>query len=235
MNNFPTLYKKELKNYLYTPTNFIFIALFGLINNWLFFQNFFLIQQATLNQFFDNLPFLLLFLIPALSMSLLSEEKKKGTWEILLSLPINEIEIILAKFFAGLSLIFFALLTTISSAITVFLLGNPDFGLIASGYLGALWLSASYLSLGIFISGLINQQTAAFFISFVVLFINDLFNQEFFLMKLPFQIKNFFEFLSLRSHYEEIATGLLTGKSLWFFISWITIFLSLAYIRLKKK
>jgi len=147
MNNLINLYKKELKNYFYSPATFIFVALFGLVNNWLFFQSFFLNQQATLSQFFDNLPFLLLFLIPALSMGIISEEKKKGTWEILLSLPLKEEEIILAKFLAGLTIIFLALLTTAGLPLTVVFLGNPDIGIILSGYLGAFLLILSFLAL----------------------------------------------------------------------------------------
>lgn len=233
MNNLIPLYKNELKRYFYSPANYVFIALFGLVNNWLFFQNFFLNQQASLSVFFQNLPFLLLFLIPALSMGLLSEEKNRGTWEILLSLPVKEIEIILSKYLAGLTVVIGSFLTTIALPISVYALGNPNISTILTGYLASLALAASYLSLGIFISSLTKQQTVSFLITFAILFANDIFAQDYFLLRLPLSIRDIISSLSLTPYYKNIVDGLITLKGTVFIITWIITFITLSYFHLK--
>ena len=235
MNNLIPLYKNELKRYFYSTGNYVFIALFGLVNNWLFFQNFFLNQQASLSAFFQNLPFLLLFLIPALAMGLMSEEKNKGTWEILLSLPVKEAEIILSKYLAGFTVVIASFLTTIALPITVYTHGNPNISIILTGYLGALILSASYLALGVFVSSLTKQQTISFLITFAVLFVNDIFSQDYFLLRLPLSFRDIISSLSLTPYYQNIVNGLLTLKGIVFVMTWIITFIILSYFHLKSR
>jgi ABC-2 type transport system permease protein len=229
------LYQKELKDYFYSISNYIFALLFVLVSFWLFFQNFFIQRQAQLSSWTQNLPFLLLFFIPALSMGILSEERKSGTWEVILSLPINETHIVIAKFLASFTFLLIVFLTTLSLPTTLIILGRPDIGIITSNYLGVILLSSAYLSFGIFISSLTRQQTVSFMLSFILLLINDILAQNFFLMRLPPIFKTTAVFLSLRAHYETITKGLISLSDISFFISWIVIFIILSIIAIRSR
>jgi len=235
MNNLLVLYQKELKNYFYSLSTYLYVAIFVGISMYLYFQTFFLQQQASASSWFQNLPFLLLFFIPALSMGIISEEKKRGTWEILLTLPTDEIQVVLAKFCAGLTLIGFMFALTAGLPLTLVLLGSPDWGIIATSYLGAFLFAGSFLATGIFISSLLNQQTASFIVTLIALFLNDLFSQSFFLLKIPGFLKEIFLFFSLRPHYENFTRGLISLNDITFFFSWIFFFLLLTVISLKSR
>jgi len=230
-----TIYKKELKNYFFSPASYVFALLFALISVWLYLQPFFINQQASLGEWFTNLSFLLLFFIPALTMGALAEEKKSGTWEVLLTLPVDEFHVVLAKFLAGMTFVLTVFLTTVSLPITLSFLGQPDWGTIASGYLGAVLLAGGYFSLGLFVSSLTNQQTLGFIAALVALLINDIFSQSFFLLKIPFSLKGIFTYLSLNSHYQNLVKGVISLADGIFFASWIFIFLVLTIASLKSR
>jgi len=234
-NNILAIYKKEVRNYFFSLSSYLYAVIFIGISTYLYFQTFFIQGQIDTNSWFQSLPFLLLFFIPALSMGAISEEKKKGTWEILLTLPTDEAEVTIAKFLAGLTFIFFIFLLNIGLLITLAVLGSPDWGIIFTSYLGTLLLTGGYLSTGLFISSLVNQQTISFVSTFALLFLNDLFSQDFFLLKIPPFLKNFFLALSLRTHYENFVRGLITIPNLVFILSWIFVFLLLTVVSLKSR
>ncbi|MBU2416256.1 ABC transporter permease subunit, partial [Patescibacteria group bacterium] len=159
------LFKKELISYFNSPIAYIFIGVFLIVGNWLFFNYFFLIGQASMRNYFAILPWIFLFLSPAITMRLWAEEKKSGTIEFLLTLPITDWQAVLSKFFGALVFMFIALLLSITLPITVAILGNVDLGPIIGSYLGALFLGGSYLALGLFISSLTKNQIIAFILS----------------------------------------------------------------------
>ena len=165
------LFKKELMSYFNSPIAYIFIAVFLVVGNWLFFYSFFVSQQASMRNYFNLLPWIFLFLSPALTMRLWSEEKRSGTIEFLLTLPITDWQAVLGKFLGSLAFLTISLLFTLTIPITIMSLGNVDLGPIIGGYLGSILMGAVYLSLGGFISSLTKNQIIAFIGAVVIAFI----------------------------------------------------------------
>ena len=235
-SNYKTLLIKEIYYYyLITPLGLIFAGLFFLISVWLFFQDFFLINQASLAPFFNLLPFLFLFFLPAITMNLFAEEKKSRTWEILLTLPISEQAAVGAKFLAALLFTLFTILLTFPLLITLKLLGQPDWGVIISSYLATVFLAASYIATGLFFSSLTNNSIIAFLTSAFFLLINFFLGQEIVLSRLPTALSNIISFLSLNFHYQFLIEGNIFLSSLVFYLSWIVAFIWLTIVSLKSR
>jgi len=218
--------KKELKSYFDSPIAYIIITIFLLISGWFFFSDLFLVNQATLRNLFGIIPFIFMFFIPAITMRLLSEEKKSGTIEILLTLPVKDHQIILGKFLAGMFLISVAVILTLVYAFTLFGLGNLDFGSVASGYLGLILLGATYLSIGIFTSSLTQNQIVAFIISFMIIFVLYLLDNV--LIFVPGFLASVLEYLSVNYHFSNISRGVIDSRDLIYYLSLIFFFLFLA-------
>lgn len=221
------LYAKELKSYFNSPIAYIFISVFLVVGNWLFFNSFFVIGQANIRGYFGLLPWIFLFLSPALTMRLWAEEKKSGTIEFLLTLPISNWQVVIAKFLSSLSFLSIALLTTITLPITIATLGNVDWGPIIGGYLGALFLGGAYLALGLFVSSLTKNQIIAFIIGLVASFVAYMIGADFVLMGSPKFLTPIMKFLGLGSHFYNIAKGVIDTKDILYYLSFIFVFLFL--------
>src|SRR3989338_7346266 len=135
------LFKKELMSYFNSPIAYVFIGAFLIVGNWLFFNTFFLVGQASIRNYFSFLPWIFLFLAPALTMRLWAEEKKSGTIEFLLTLPITDWQAVLAKFLSALAFLTFSLLLSLSIPFSAAWLGNLDLGPGVGGYFGAFCFS----------------------------------------------------------------------------------------------
>ena len=218
--------KKELKGYFDSPIAYIIITIFLLISGWFFFSDLFLVNQATLRNLFGIIPFIFMFFIPAITMRLLSEEKKSGTIEILLTLPVKDHQIILGKFLAGMFLISLAVILTLVYAFTLSGLGNLDFGSVVSGYLGLILLGATYLSIGIFTSSLTQNQIVAFILSFLIIFVLYLLDNV--LIFVPGFLASVLEYLSVNYHFSNISRGVIDSRDLIYYLSLIFFFLFLA-------
>lgn len=219
------LFKKELMSYFNSPIAYIFIGVFLIAGNWLFFNHFFLIGQASMRGYFDLLPWIFLFLSPAITMRLWAEEKKSGTIEFLLTLPVTDWQVVLAKFFGGLVFMFITLILSISLPITVAFLGNVDSGPIIGGYLGALFLGGSYLALGLFISSITKNQIIAFVLGLMSCFIAFIVGADFVLIGAPQFAVPVMKFLGLGSHFYNIAKGVIDSKDIIYYCSFIFVFL----------
>jgi len=231
-----TLFIKELYyNYLLSPLGFIFAALFVSISGWLFSQDMFLINQASLTPFFNILPFLFMFFLPAITMNLFAEEKQKKTWEILLTLPTTEKDLVLSKFAAALSFTILTLLLTLPFAIILNVLGTPDWGMIAAGYFGAFLLAATYIATGIFFSSLTTNPIIAFLGSIAFLLINFFLGQQNVLSRLPGIIQNIVSSASLNFAFGSFVGGNLLLGNLVLYFSWIFVFLFLTIVSLKSR
>jgi len=220
-----TLFKKELMGYFNSPIAYIFIGVFLVMGNWLFFKNFYLIGQISLRGYFDLLPWIFLFLSPALTMRLWAEEKKTGTIEFLLTLPVTDLQVVLGKFFGALAFLFISLLLTISLPFTLVSLGNIDWGPVIGGYLGALFLGGSYIAIGLFISSLTKNQIIAFILSLVGCFTAFIIGADFVLLGTPQFLVPVFKFLGLGNHFFNIAKGIIDSKDIIYYCSFIFIFL----------
>jgi ABC-2 type transport system permease protein len=215
--------KKEIRSYFDSPVAYIVITIFLLISGWFFFSDLFLVNQATLRNLFGIIPFIFMFFIPAVTMRLISEEKKSGTLEVLLTLPVEDYQIVLGKFLAGMVLIFVAVILTLVYALTLSGLGSLDFGSVVAGYVGLLFLGATYLSIGIFTSSLTQNQIVAFITSFMIIFI--LFMLDKVLIFVPAFLASFLEYLSVDYHFSNLARGVIDSRDVLYFLSLTFLFL----------
>jgi len=220
-----TLFKKELMAYFNSPIAYIFIGVFLVVGNWLYFNYFFLINQASLRNYFAILPWIFLFLAPALTMRLWAEEKKSGTVEFLLTLPITDWQAVLGKFLGALTFLFITLLLSITLPITVAYLGDVDLGPIAGSYLGALFLGGSYLALGLFISSLTKNQIIAFVLGLVACFGFFIVGEPFVLNSAPGFSLPVLKFLGLGGHFQNISKGVIDSKDIIYYVSFIFLWL----------
>lgn len=220
-----TLFKKELMSYFNSPIAYIFIGVFLVVGNWLFFNSFFVIGQASLRNYFSLLPWMFLFLAPAITMRVWAEEKKSGTIEFLLTLPVTDWQVVLAKFFSSLAFIFITLISSITLPISIAFLGRLDVGPVIGSYIGGLLLGGSYLALGLFISSLTKNQIIAFVLGLVASFIGFIIGADFVLAGAPQFAVPTMKFLGLGSHFYNIAKGVIDTKDLIYYLSFIFIFL----------
>ncbi|MEM9157963.1 MAG: ABC transporter permease [Verrucomicrobiota bacterium] len=171
MKQFLPVFKKELFGYFRSPVGYVILIAFHLLTLGLaFYANFYESRQANLSVLFRFLPWILLVFISATGMRLWSEEKRSGSIELLFTLPISVASAVLAKYLAALAFVAIALLLTFSLAFTTAYLGNPDWGVMLSGYLGSLLLSAAFLGISSLCSSATKNQVIAFVASIAACF-----------------------------------------------------------------
>src|ERR687889_2905503 len=168
--NIRGIMKRELGGYFTSPIAYVFLVIFLLLTGFFTFTvgNFFERGEASLVSFFTWHPWLYLFLVPAVGMRLWSEERRLGTLELLLTLPITTWQAIVGKFLASWLFLGLALVLTFPVIITVNWLGNPDNGVIAAGYLGSFLLAGAYLAVSCMTSAMTRNQVVAFILAVVV-------------------------------------------------------------------
>ena len=238
MRQFLSITKRELISYFATPVAYVFITIFLLLSGLFTFYlgNFFEIGQASLGSFFEWHPWLYLFLVPAITMRLWSEEKKSGTIELLTTLPVSTLNIVLGKFMAAWLFTLLALILTFPMWITVNYLGNPDNGVILASYIGSLLMSGGYLSIGIFISSLTKNQVIAFIVSVTVCFLFTVSGLpivlDFFSNWAGEAITDVIASFSFLANYSDISRGIIDFRTLVYFLSLIFLFLYLNVITL---
>jgi ABC-2 type transport system permease protein len=231
MKNIWYLFRKEFRGYFNSPSAYIFIVVFLVLSNWLFFRAFFLAGQADMREFFTLVPWLFLFFIPAVAMRLWAEEKKLGTMELLMTFPIKDFEAVIGKFLAAFAFIVITILLTLPLPITLSLLVQPeigmDFGPIIGGYVGILFLGAAYLAIGSFASGLTQNQIIAFIIGITISFALFVVGETFVLMTVPAALVPIFEYLGLGAHFNNISRGVIDTRDVVYYLSVIIFFLFL--------
>ncbi len=236
MTNIFSVMRKEIRSYWNSPIAYIYVTVFLALVSWLFFENFFLQGQASLREFFGLLPMAFVLFIPAITMRLWAEEKKLGTIELLMTLPLRDHEVVLGKFFAAFLFLAISILLSLPLAIIVGALGNPDPGPIIGGYIGSLLMGAAFLAMGIFFSGLTENQIIALIISFVVAILLLLLDSTVILSRLPQSIAPAVDFLGIRSHFESIERGVVDSRDVLYFasITFFFLFLNVKAIESRK-
>ncbi len=223
--------KRELNAYFATPVAYVFIVIFLLLTGVFTFHigELYERNQADLEPFFRFHPWLYMLLIPAISMRLWSEERKAGTLELLMTLPISLVEAVIGKFLAAWCFTAIALMLTFPVWITINYLGDPDNTVILAGYLGSLLLAGSCLAIGSFISALTKNQVIAFVISFVICFAFNLSGfplvLDMFSSWAPQAIVDVISSFSFLTHFESILKGVVDIRDIIFFGSLIAFFL----------
>ena len=226
------LLKKEINSFFASPIGYLVLAIFLIINGlFLFlFKNEFNILDygfADLSSFFTLAPWILIFLIPAVTMRSFSEEKRQGTLELLLTRPISKLQIVLGKYFAAVVLIVLALIPTLLYVYTVYQLGNPignlDLGSTIGSYIGLLFLVAAYTAIGIFSSSISKNQIVAFIIAvFICLFFYIGFESL-----ADYLSSNTIDSLGMQAHFESIGRGIIDTRDLLYFLTVTVIFILL--------
>ena len=225
MNTVKHLFLKELSNYFKTPLGYVFLVIFLFGIGYLTFEpgrgSFFHMREASMNSFFRYIPWMLLFLIPAVSMKLWSEERKSGTIELLFTMPITVGQAVLAKFLASWAFIGIALAGTLPMVFTVIYLGNPDLGVVFLGYLASFLTAGVLLAVGGFFSALTKNQVISFILtvvaSFMLLMAGSPPVLEFISTFTPQYCVDLFESLSVLNHFDSIERGVFNLSNLWFF------------------
>jgi ABC-2 type transport system permease protein len=173
MHSVATVFRREMASYFATPVAYVFIVIFLALNGVLTFYvgNFFDRNQADLAAFFSFHPWLYLFLIPALSMRLWAEERRTGTIELSMTLPLTAGQLVIGKFLAAWAFTGIALALTFPIWLTVNYLGDPDNGAILAAYIGSLLMAGGFLAIGSFVSALTKNQVIAFVIAATLCFL----------------------------------------------------------------
>lgn len=241
MQNLNVIFKRELNSYFTTPIAYIFIMIFLFLSGIFTFYlgSFFERGQADLQPFFTFHPWLYLFLIPALTMRLWAEERKGGTIEMLLTLPITISDAVLGKFFAAWAFTAIALALTFPMWITVNYLGSPDNMVILLSYLGSLLMAGAFLSIGMCISAVTKNQVIAFIISLVVClaFVLSGFPivLDFFRAWTPQLIVETISSFSFLTHFDSFNKGLLDVRNIIYFVSLMAFWLFATAILIEMK
>ncbi|MDP8225062.1 MAG: Gldg family protein [Candidatus Lernaella stagnicola] len=220
------LYKKELRTYFNSPIAYIVLMVLLVGIGYLFFQTFFAAGQATLRNFFRVAAGSFIFFAPAVTMKLLAEEKKSGTIERLLTLPLHEWEIVLGKFLATWTLLALYLVITFVYPISIAFVGDLDGGPIIGGYLGLFFLGGTFVALGVFASSISRNQVVGLIVGFVIALL--LYMMDLLLPFVPSSLQNLWEFAAADPHFKNVGRGVLDSRDIIYSLSLMSLFLFLA-------
>jgi ABC-2 type transport system permease protein len=242
MSSTLTIFRRELASYFATPLAYVFIVIFLVLAGALAFSNggFFERNQADLQAFFTFHPWLYLVLIPALAMRLWAEERKSGTIELFLTLPISISSAVLGKFLAAWAFAGIALALTFPFWLTVNYLGSPDNGVILASYLGSFLMAGGFLAIGACISALTKNQVIAFVVTAAVCFLFTVSGSgvvlEYVRGWAPESIVSTIASFSFLTHFTSIIKGVIDLRDAVFFASVIGVFLmaNVILVELKK-
>jgi ABC-2 type transport system permease protein len=212
-----------LKGYFATPLAYVFLVIFLFFSGYLAFkEGFYEMRQADMSAFFKNLPLLFVFMVPSTAMRLWAEERKVGSIELLLTLPITITQAVLGKFFAAWLFLGIALALTFPMVITVCYLGDPDGGLIVTGYMGSFLMAGGFLAIGCFFSALSKNQVISFVLSVVacavLVFAGMPTTLSYLSTFLPGGMVAAVEGMSFQTHFESIQRGVLWFGDISYFV-----------------
>lgn len=222
-----TLFIKEFTSFFSSLTGYIVIIVFLIVNGlflWVFPGEFNILDSgyATLEPFFIISPWIFLFLVPAVTMRMIAEEKRTGTIELLLTRPLMDVEIVIAKFFAGVVLVIFSLIPCLIYFVTVFLLGNPpgniDTGGTWGSFIGLFFLATVYVSIGVFASSLSDNQIIAFLVAVLFSFFFFIGFEYISSMELFGDVQEFILNLGINEHYSSMSRGVIDSRDIVYFI-----------------
>ena len=224
MRNMKAIYFKEMKSYFNSPMAYIFLVIFAVITGYFFTRTFFLFHQSDMRSLFNIIPLVYLFFIPAITMSLIAREKNLGTMEVISTLPLRDLDFVMGKFLAALSLVLAGLLISLVHFFTLTQVGtNIDYGAVFTGYLGIALAGAVYSAVGTFASSLTDNQVVAFIIGIFIVLIFFLMDKM--LMFVPAALTGIIQYLSVDYHLSNISRGVIDSRNLIYFASVVGLFL----------
>jgi len=238
------LFRKEINVFFSTPTGYIVITVFLVANSlfmWIFPGELNVIDNgyASIDTLFFIAPWVFLFLVPAVTMRSFADEKKSGTMELLFTRPLSDLQIILAKFFAGLILVLFALIPCLVYFFSVYLLGNPvgniDTGGTWGSFIGLFFLAAIYVSIGVFSSSLTDNQVIAFIVAVLISFILYIGFDYISSIAIFRSMDQFILTMGINEHYTSISRGVLDSRDIVYYVLVISLFVLLTKIVIQSR
>lgn len=209
--------RRELKAYFDSLTGYVILTFFLLIMGWFFGQSLFLANRATVQQVFDMAPLLFMFFIPALTMGTFAEERRSGTLELLLTMPIRDWQVMVGKLLTTFLLLLMAIGLTLVYVFVVVSLGNMDAGATFGGYLGMTLFGLSAGAIGLYASSLTRNQIVAYILTFVLLLVLFMLDKS--TAFLPGFAVPFVEYLGLDYHYQNLLRGVIDTRDLLYYTS----------------
>ena len=237
-----SIFKKELRTFFSSLTGYVVIVIFLLVNAWFLWigrgpLNILDSGFASLSGMFEIAPWLLLFLLPAITMRTIADERKSGTIELLLTQPLTERQLIVGKYLAAVAVAWLALLPTLIYFFTIYHLGSPvgniDMGGTFGSYIGLLLLAAGYAAIGVFASSLTDNQLVAFLVAAAGCFLFYMGFDGLSVLIKP--LDTFLLSLSIDEHYRSLSRGVIDWRDVLYFLSLIVLFLEAARLKLEAR
>jgi len=239
-----TLFKKEINGFLNSLIGYIVVLVFLLVIGLFLWvlpveSNIFDFGFASIDGLFILAPFVFLFLIPAITMRSFADEKKSGTLELLMTQPLTELQVILAKYFAGVALVLFSLIPTLIYYFTVYTLGFPpgniDSGGMWGSYIGLFFLGSAFVAIGIFASSVSDNQIVSFVIAVFLCAFSYMGFELFYTFILSGKTGLLVQSLGLNAHYSSMSRGVVDTRDLIYFISVTVLFVLLTKLSLESR
>jgi len=222
-----------LRSYFNSPVAYVVIVVFLAIIGYFHTSNMFLMNIASMRLTFEFAPIVFLFIVPAITMRLISEEQKSGTIELLSTKPLLDAEVVVGKFLAAWALIALTLLPTLVYYLTMASLGDIDNGPVIGGYVGLLLMAGVYVAVGLLASSLTENQIVAFIVGFLICF--ALFMLDKVLLYVPGFMTSVVGYLGTDAHYQSIARGVIDSRDLVYFFSLMGFSLFLSVVSLERR
>lgn len=230
-----TLYRKELNYYLNNPIGYIIVVLFAAFANFFYIKDIFVVGSASMQPFFNLLPWFFMIFIPAISMRILSEEKRTNTIETLLTLPVTEKDVIVSKFLALMSVVAIGLALTIGLPVSLSFLAKLYLPEILMSYLGALLMAGLFVGISMFFSSLTKNQVIAFLASVIFIFFINVISTDFIGVVLPKFIQDALSYFGPVHHLQNFTKGIFDFRSFLYFVSFILLTVYLTILQLQKR
>lgn len=239
-----TIYTREIRGFFSSLTGYVVMVVFLLLTSlfmWVFSGQMNVLENgyASLDTLFSLAPWVFLFLVPAISMRMFAEEKRSGTLELLLTRPVREIEIVIAKFAAAWTLVILSILPTLLFFISIYQLGSPkgnlDIGGMWGSYIGLVFLGGIYAAIGVFSSSLSENQIVAFILAVLFSFLFYLGFSFISSLSTSGEWVNIIEKFGIDHHYQSISRGVLDSRDLIYFLTVIILFLFLTKTKLQSR
>jgi ABC-2 type transport system permease protein len=228
-----TISRREIRTYFNSPVAYIVVPVFVIITGYLFFTQLFLEKQADMRGFFNIMPLLFMFMIPAITMRLLADEKSSGTLELLITMPVRDSEVVVGKFLAAMALLCTAIGLTLVFALTVKSLGPLDRGPTIGGYLGLVLMGGAYVSIGVMASALTRNSIVSFIVAFAISFALYLLGRL--TQFLPQALQKLVAYLSIDGHFENIGRGVIDTRDVIYYFSVMVVCLLIATLSLESR
>lgn len=233
MHNLMTIAGRQFRSYFNGAIAYIVVCFLLLVVGFFFWETFFLFGRATARELFRWFSLFNYLALPALTMGLLAEEKRTGTIELLITMPVSDAQVILGKFVGVLGLYAIVLLLTLPYPISVASLGNLDWGPVVAGYVSLLLQGGAIMALGLMASSLTDNQLVALFVTWAFTLVFFLIDK--FLPLMPAELATFFEFLSMDFHLDSMRRGVIAMRDVLYFVTVTTLSLMVAFRALESR